>query len=58
VVFLAERSVGILEAATTNWPADPDDSIGQRLGQAARFAGEAIRLGSGASEAPAAASKP
>ena len=56
--FLAEMVVGILNAAITNWLADPDYPIEQRLRQAAQFAWEAIRLESGSTEAPAAASKP
>jgi AcrR family transcriptional regulator len=56
--FLAEMVVGILNAAITNWLADPDYPIEQRLRQAAQFAWEAIRLDSGSSDAPAAASNP
>ncbi len=56
--FLAEMVVGILNAAITNWLADPNYPIEQRLRQAAQFAWEAIRLESGSTEAPAAASKP
>ncbi len=56
--FLAEMVVGILNAAITNWLADPDYPVEQRLRQAAQFAWEAIRLESGSSEAPATASKP
>jgi AcrR family transcriptional regulator len=41
--FLAEMVVGILNAAITNWLADPDYPIEQRLRQAAQFAWEAIR---------------
>ncbi|MCL4685725.1 TetR/AcrR family transcriptional regulator [Myxococcota bacterium] len=40
--FLAEMVVGILNAAITNWLANPDYPIEQRLRQAARFAWEAI----------------
>ncbi len=43
--FLAEMVVGILNAAITNWLADPNYPIEQRLLKAARFAWEAIRLG-------------
>ncbi len=39
--FLAEMVVGILNAAITNWLADPDYPIEQRLRQAAHFAWEA-----------------
>ena len=42
-VFLAEMVVGILNAALTNWLADPNYLIEQRLRQAAQFAWEAIR---------------
>ena len=56
--FLAEMVVGILNAAVTNWLADPDYPIEQRLRQAAQFAWEAIRLESGSTESPAARSKP
>ena len=42
--FLAEMVVGILNAAITNWLANPDYPIEQRLRQAAQFAWEAIRL--------------
>ena len=56
--FLAEMVVGILNAAITNWLADPDYPIEQRLRQAAQFAWEAIRLESASTDAPAAASKP
>ncbi|MEE9280546.1 MAG: TetR/AcrR family transcriptional regulator [Myxococcota bacterium] len=56
--FLAEMVVGILNATITNWLADPDYPIEQRLRQAAQFAWEAIRPDSGSTEAPAAASKP
>jgi len=41
--FLAEMVVGILNAAITNWLANPDYPIEQRLRQAAQFAWEAIR---------------
>jgi len=41
--FLAEMVVGILNAAITNWLADPNYPIEQRLRQAAQFAWEAIR---------------
>jgi hypothetical protein len=60
VAFLAEMVVGILNAAITNWLADPDYPIEQRLRQAVQFAWEAIRMGSGSgsTEAPAAAPKP
>ena len=56
--FLAEMVVGILNAAITNWLADPDYPVEQRLRQAAQFAWEAIRLESGSTDAPARASKP
>ena len=56
--FLAEMVVGILNAAITNWLADPDYPIEQRLRQAAQFAWQAIRLESGSTEAPAGALKP
>ncbi len=42
--FLAEMVVGILNATITNWLADPDYPIEQRLRQAGQFAWEAIRL--------------
>ena len=45
--FLAEMVVGILNAAVTNWLADPDYPIEQRLRQASQFAWEAIGLESG-----------
>ncbi len=54
-VFLAEMVVGILNATVTNWLADPDYPIEQRLRQAAQFAWEAIRLESGSTDARAAA---
>jgi AcrR family transcriptional regulator len=41
--FLAEMVVGILNAAITNWLANPDYPIEQRLRQASQFAWEAIR---------------
>ncbi len=41
--FLAEMVVGILNATITNWLADPDYPVEQRLRQAAHFAWEAIR---------------
>lgn len=41
--FLAEMVVGILNATITNWLADPDYPIEQRLRRAAHFAWEAIR---------------
>lgn len=41
--FLAEMVVGILNAAITNWLANADYPIEQRLRQAAQFAWEAIR---------------
>ncbi|MBW2396897.1 MAG: TetR/AcrR family transcriptional regulator [Deltaproteobacteria bacterium] len=41
--FLGEMVVGILNAAITNWLADPDYPIEQRLRQAAEFAWESIR---------------
>lgn len=41
--FLAEMVVGILNAAITNWLANADYPIEQRLPQAAQFAWEAIR---------------
>lgn len=41
--FLAEMVVGILNAAITNWMANADYPIEQRLRQAAQFAWEAIR---------------
>jgi len=56
--FLAEMLVGILNASVTNWLADPDYPIEQRLRQAAQFAWEAIRLEAGTSDTPAAASEP
>jgi AcrR family transcriptional regulator len=56
--FLAEMVVGILNASITNWLADPNYPIEQRLRQAAQFAWEAIRLESGSTDAQAAASKP
>ena len=56
--FLAEMVVGILNAAITNWLADPDYPIEQRLRQVAEFAREAIRRESDSTDAPAAASKP
>ncbi len=55
--FLAEMVVGVLNAAITNWLADPDYPIEQRLRQAAQFAWEAIRLESGSNDAAAAVSK-
>jgi AcrR family transcriptional regulator len=48
--FLAEMVVGILNAAITNWLADPNYPIEQRLRQAAQFAWEAIRSESGSTE--------
>ncbi len=45
--FLAEMVVGILNATITNWLADPDYPIEQRLRQATLFAWEAIRPESG-----------
>ena len=45
--FLAEMVVGILNAPITNWLADPDYAIEQRLRQAAQFAWEAVRSQSG-----------
>ncbi len=50
--FLAEMVVGILNASITNWLADPDYPIEQRLRQAAQFAWEGIRLQSGSAEVP------
>jgi len=41
--FLAEMVVGILNAPITNWLADADYAIEQRLRQATQFAWEAIR---------------
>jgi AcrR family transcriptional regulator len=41
--FLAEMVVGMLNATITNWLADPDYPIEQRLRQAAQFAWEAVR---------------
>lgn len=41
--FLSEMVVGILNATITNWLADPDYPIEERLRQAAQFAWEAIR---------------
>ena len=41
--FRAEMVVGILNATITNWLADPDYPIEQRLRRAAHFAWEAIR---------------
>lgn len=41
--FLAEMVVGILNSAITNWLANPDYPVEQRLRQAAQFAWEAIR---------------
>lgn len=55
--FLAEMVVGSLNAAITNWLADPDYPIEQRLRQAAEFAWEAIHLESGSDDAAAAVSK-
>ncbi len=43
-VFLAEMVVGILNATITNWLADTNYPIEQRLRQAAQFAWEAIRV--------------
>ncbi len=48
--FLAEMVVGILNAAITNWLADPNYPIEQRLRQAAQFAWEAIRSESASTE--------
>ena len=56
--FLAEMVVGILNAAITNWLADPDYPIEQRLRQAALFAWEAIRSEPGAVDTPPPASAP
>ena len=41
--FLAEMVVGILNAPVTNWLADPDYPIEQRLRQAALFAWQAVQ---------------
>jgi AcrR family transcriptional regulator len=49
--FLAEMVVGILNAAITNWLANPDYPIEQRLRQAAQFAWESIRTQPTAPEA-------
>ncbi len=54
--FLAEMVVGILNAAVTNWLADPDYPIERRLRQAAQFAWEAIRMESGPTDGPNASS--
>jgi AcrR family transcriptional regulator len=51
VAFLAEMVVGILNAAITNWLANPDYPIERRLRQAAQFAWEAIRAEPRSSEA-------
>lgn len=56
--FLAEMVVGILNAAITNWLADPHYPIEQRLRQAVQFAWEAIRLESSSADGPAGAPKP
>ena len=48
--FLAEMVVGILNATITNWLADPDYPIEERLPQATGFAWEAIRPRSGSPE--------
>ena len=53
--FLAEMVVGILNAAITNWLADPDYPIEQRLRQAVQFAWEAIRLEPGLTDGAAGA---
>ena len=49
--FLAEMVVGILNAALTNWLANPDYPIEQRLRQAAQFGWEAIRTQPSSSKA-------
>ncbi|MBW2446668.1 MAG: TetR/AcrR family transcriptional regulator [Deltaproteobacteria bacterium] len=56
--FLAEMLVGILNAAITNWLAEPDYPIEQRLRQASQFAWGAIRPEQGSAGAPSAGSKP
>ena len=56
--FLAEMVVGNLNAAITNWLADPDYPIEQRLRQAAEFAWEAISSKSPASQAEEEAALP
>ncbi len=56
--FLAEMLVGILNAAITNWLANPDYPIEQRLRQAGRFAWGAIRPESASSDAPAPTPQP
>lgn len=55
--FLAEMVVGILNAAVTNWLADPDYPIERRLRQAAQFAWESIRAEQRPAEALPAVSK-
>jgi AcrR family transcriptional regulator len=50
--FLAEMVVGILNSAITNWLADPDYPVEQRLQQAAQFAWEAIRPESDSTDPP------
>jgi AcrR family transcriptional regulator len=48
--FLAEMVVGILNATITNWLADPDYPVEERLRQAAQFAWEAVRLQAGSTD--------
>ena len=48
--FLAEMVVGILNATITNWLADPDYPVEERLRQAAQFAWEAVRLEAGSTD--------
>ncbi len=52
--FLSEMVVGILNATITNWLADPDYPIEERLRQAAQFAWEAIRRAPESTDPPSA----